>query len=47
LTEFQKFVAADTGKVLPIFGAQLFRDAPATFAPLDRVPVPANYVVGP
>jgi polysaccharide export outer membrane protein len=47
LTEFQKFVAADTGKILPIFGAQLFRDVPATFAPLDRVPVPANYVVGP
>jgi polysaccharide export outer membrane protein len=47
LTEFQKFVATDTGKVLPIFGAQLFRDVPATFAPLDRVPVPANYVVGP
>jgi protein involved in polysaccharide export with SLBB domain len=47
LTEFQKFVAADTGRVLPIFGSQLFRDVPATFAPLDRVPVPANYVVGP
>jgi protein involved in polysaccharide export with SLBB domain len=47
LTEFQKFVAADTGRVLPIFGSQLFREVPATFAPLDRVPVPANYVVGP
>jgi polysaccharide export outer membrane protein len=47
LTEFQKFVAADTGKVLPIFGSQLFREVPGTFAPLDRVPVPANYVVGP
>jgi polysaccharide biosynthesis/export protein len=47
LTEFQKFVAADTGKTLPIFGAMLFRDIPATFAPLDRVPVPENYVVGP
>ncbi len=47
LTEFQKFVAADTGKVLPIFGGMLFRDVPATFAPLDRAPVPENYVVGP
>jgi protein involved in polysaccharide export with SLBB domain len=47
LTEFQKFVAADTGKVLPIFGGMLFRDVPATFAPLDKVPVPENYVVGP
>jgi len=47
LTEFQKFVAADTGKTLPIFGGMLFRDVPATFAPLDRVPVPESYVVGP
>ena len=47
LTEFQKFVSADTGKTLPIFGGMLFRDVPATFAPLDRVPVPENYVVGP
>jgi protein involved in polysaccharide export with SLBB domain len=47
LTEFQKFVAADTGKVLPIFGGMLFRDVPGTFAPLDKVPVPENYVVGP
>ena len=47
LTEFQKFVAADTGKILPIFGGMLFRDVPATFAPLDKVPVPENYVVGP
>lgn len=46
-TEFQKFVAADTGRMLPIFGSQLFRDVPLTFAPLDKVPVPANYVVGP
>jgi protein involved in polysaccharide export with SLBB domain len=47
LTEFQQFVAGDTGKILPIFGGMLFRDVPATFAPLDRVPVPENYVVGP
>lgn len=47
LTEFQKFVAGDTGKVLPLFGSQLFRDVPLTFAPLDKVPVPANYVIGP
>jgi polysaccharide biosynthesis/export protein len=47
LTEFQKFVASDTGKILPIFGGMLFRDVPATFAPLDRVPVPETYVVGP
>src|ERR1700754_1760101 len=46
-TEFQKFVAADLGKMLPIYGSQLFVDAPTTFAPLDKVPVTPNYVIGP
>ncbi len=47
LTEFQQFVASSTGQVLPIFGADLFRQVPSTFAPLDLTPVPSNYVVGP
>jgi protein involved in polysaccharide export with SLBB domain len=47
LTEFQKFVAATTGEVLPIFGADLFRQVPSTFAPLDMTPVPPNYTIGP
>ncbi len=47
LTEFQKFVAAATGQVLPIFGAEIFRNVPSTFAPLDLTPVPSDYVVGP
>lgn len=47
LTEFQKFVAATTRQVLPIFGADLFRNVPSTFAPLDQTPVPADYVIGP
>lgn len=47
LTEFQKFVASTTGQVLPIFGANLFRQVPSTFAPLDMVPVPPDYVIGP
>jgi len=46
-TEFQNFVAAATGKVLPIFGSELFLDVPTTFAPLDRGPVPPEYVLGP
>jgi hypothetical protein len=33
LTEFQKFVASTTGQILPIYGAQLFRRVPSTFAP--------------
>ena len=47
LTEFQKFVASTTSEVLPIFGANLFRRVPSTFAPLEMTPVPADYVIGP
>lgn len=47
LTEFQKFAASATGEILPIFGADLFRQVPSTFAPLDLSPVPTNYIVGP
>src|SRR5271165_5789739 len=47
LTEFQKFVASTTGQLLPIFGVELFRNVPSTFAPLDLTPVPSDYVVGP
>lgn len=47
LTEFQKFIAETTGQVLPIFGADLFRRVPTTFTPLENVPVPADYVIGP
>ena len=47
LTEFQKFVAGTTGQMLPVFGANLFQNAPSTFAPLDETPVPPDYVIGP
>lgn len=47
LTEFQKFTAATTGMVLPIFGANLFQSVPSTFAPIDNAPVPPDYVIGP
>lgn len=47
LTEFQKFVASGTGLILPVFGSDLFRRIPSTFAPLDMAPVPPDYVVGP
>ena len=47
LTEFQKFTASTTGMVLPIFGADLFKNVPSTFSPLDNSPVPPDYVVGP
>lgn len=47
LTEFQKFIASTTGQVLPLYGANLFRRVPSTFAPVESAPVPADYVVGP
>lgn len=45
--EFQEFIARSIGQELPLFGYDLFRDAPSTFAPLERVPVPTDYVIGP
>jgi len=47
LTEFQKYVAGTTGEVLPIFGANLFRDVPSTFAPVEQIPVTPDYLIGP
>ena len=47
LTEFQKFIGTTTGQILPIYGANLFRRVPTTFAPLDLSPVPPDYVIGP
>lgn len=47
LTEFQKFVATTTGVVLPIYGEELFRNVPSTFAPLQMTPVPSDFLVGP
>lgn len=46
-TEFQRFAASSLGQVLPIFGSNLFDHVPTTFAPLDRVPVTSDYVIGP
>jgi polysaccharide export outer membrane protein len=47
LTEFQQVIAASTGRVLPIFGADLFNSTPSTFAPVDNIPVTPDYVIGP
>jgi len=47
VSDFQKFVAATTGQLLPIYGANLFRNVPETFAPSDVAPVTADYVIGP
>lgn len=45
--EFQRFAANSVGTILPIFGASLFQRVPTTFAPNERAPVTADYVIGP
>jgi protein involved in polysaccharide export with SLBB domain len=45
--KFQDFVAVSLGRDLPMFGYDLFADVPSTFAPVDRVPVTPDYVLGP
>jgi protein involved in polysaccharide export with SLBB domain len=47
LTEFQKFIASTTGQVLPVYGGDLFRQVPSTFAPVDLAPVPSDFLIGP
>ena len=46
-TEFQNFVAGSVGVILPIYGDKLFVNSPTTFAPVEQVPVPSDYVIGP
>jgi protein involved in polysaccharide export with SLBB domain len=45
--DFQDFIFETTGRELPIFGAELFRNVPSTFAPVENIPVMADYVIGP
>src|SRR5258708_13198135 len=44
--QFQEFICASPGHVLPLYGYNLF-EAPTTFAPVDNVPVTPEYVIGP
>jgi len=45
-TEFQRFVAATTGKMLPIFGSRLFVNQDVTFGPVNHAPAPADLILG-
>lgn len=45
--EFQDFVYSSLGIKLPVFGQSLFESVPSTFAPLDRVQVAPDYILGP
>lgn len=46
-TEFQQMVADAVGRALPLFGQSLFVQPPSTFAPLDLLQVPSDYIIGP
>ena len=46
-SDFEKFAEDATGLRLPVYGRQLFDEVPTTFAPVENVPVPADYVLGP
>ena len=45
--EFQDFVTQSISRDLPVFGSELFRNVPTTFAPVDNIPVSSDYVIGP
>ncbi len=45
--DFQIFIEQSLGKSLPLFGHNLFENVPSTFAPVDNVPMTADYIVGP
>jgi protein involved in polysaccharide export with SLBB domain len=47
LTEFQMLVAGSVGRIVPVYGADLFSDIPDTFAPVQRLPVTPDYEIGP
>ena len=46
-SEFQKFVEASTGRLLPTFGAGFFAETAEGFSAPDNVPVSADYALGP
>jgi len=47
LSEFQKFISENTGKILPIFGTEFFANGSSTFTPIQNSPVPNDYPLGP
>ncbi len=45
-SEFQKFIADSTGKILPVFGARFFANAAPSYTPISGAPVPVDYPLG-
>jgi protein involved in polysaccharide export with SLBB domain len=46
-SDFEQFAEDATGLPLPVYGRQLFDEVPTTFAPVEHIPVPADYMLGP
>ena len=46
-SDFERFVEDAAGYPLSVYGRQLFDNVPSTFAPMDHIPVPADYAIGP
>lgn len=45
-SEFQRLVQTALGQTLPIFGAELFRNPPSTFAPVEGAQITPDYIIG-
>src|SRR5487761_665398 len=45
-TEFEQMVADSVGRPLPLFGQTMFDQPPSTFAPMDLLQVPDDYIIG-
>src|SRR5438270_281430 len=46
-TEFEQMAADSAGRPLPLFGQSLFEQSPSTFAPIDLLQIPDDYMIGP
>jgi polysaccharide export outer membrane protein len=46
-SDFERFAEDAAGRRLAVYGRRLFNEVPSTFAPMDHIPVPADYAVGP
>ena len=46
-SDFERFAEDAAGRRLAVYGRGLFDEVPSTFAPMDHIPVPADYAVGP
>jgi protein involved in polysaccharide export with SLBB domain len=46
-SDFELFAEDAAGHPLEVYGRRLFDEVPTTFAPMDRIPVPADYALGP